>query len=95
MVNYTCIFSDERPISMHVTRDDLMHSRVHSNSNPSLNAPSDSLSLPKSLGKKSEDWDLEQISKVPGNRSSMAEYKAGHMRLPLSPPHKKVILIFF
>ena len=78
---------------MHVARDDLLQSRVHSSSNPSLNAQSDSLSPSRYLGRKSEDWDLGQISKVPGNRSSMAEYKAGHMRLPLSPPHKKVCAI--
>ena len=77
---------------MHVTRDELLQSKVHSNSNPSLNAPSDSLSPHRGLGGKSEDWDLGQISKFPGNRSSMAESKAGHMRLPLSPPHKKVHL---
>ncbi|CAB4004072.1 Hypothetical predicted protein, partial [Paramuricea clavata] len=83
------LYKDERPISMHITRDELLQSKVHSNSNPSLNA--DSLSPSRSLGRKSEDWDLGQISKFPGNRSSMAESKAGHMRLPLSPPHKKLV----
>jgi hypothetical protein len=78
---------------MLVARDELLQTKVHSNSNPSLNAPSDSLSPPRSLGKRSEDWNLGLISKVPGNRSSMAESKAGHMRLPLSPANKKVHML--
>ena len=79
---------------MLVSRDELVQSKIHSNSNPSLNAPSDSLSPPRNLGRRNEDWDLGLISKVPGNRSSMAESKAGHMRLPLSPVNKKVCCHF-
>ncbi|XP_028405418.1 dedicator of cytokinesis protein 7-like [Dendronephthya gigantea] len=91
--SFADLYKDERPISMHVTREELLQSKVHSSSNPSLNAPSDSLSPSRSLGKRyeREDWELEQISKVPGNRSSMAEAKAGHMRLPISPAHKKLV----
>ena len=85
--------TDERPISMQVSREEWLKTRRHSNSNPSLNAVSDLLSPTRALNTNSEDWKLGQISKEPGNRSSMAESKAGHMKLPMAPANKKVRVV--